>query len=221
VFDIDGSLLAVILPCGGRLAAIATSSIAEILKESDTSEQRLLARYGLVLDALADDEAAYFKIDSGVVVREVWTGYRGDEAGVMAGDVIDALNGAVVATPGDLSALTGPSGGQALALRVRRGSKTLTISLSGDDASPVPDTRATHGAGLVWESPPKPYRIDTVIPGSRAAMAGIEPGDRLVRIDHAEPRNLAQVQRIFADGKALPVLLEIERDDRRLAILVR
>jgi membrane-associated protease RseP (regulator of RpoE activity) len=98
---------------------------------------------------------------------------------------------------------------------------TLTIALSENDIEEIPETAATPGAGLVWDAPPDPYRIGTVVPDSRAAVAGIEPGDRLVRIDHAEPLSLEQVQQVFADATTLPVLLDIERGKRRLAILVR
>jgi len=221
LFDIDGYLLAVILPCGNRVAAVATGSIEAILQTADTDEQRVLARYGLVLGALTDDELAFFRVEDGVIVREVWSGHRGDQAGVLPGDIVNAIDGAVVTTPGDLVALAGPPGDQPLALGVRRGSRTLTITLSGGAGGLALDSQSAPGAGLVWESAPRSYRIDSVLPGSRAAAAGVELGDRLVRVDHAEPRNLAQVQRLFADERVLPVLLEIERDGRRLAILVR
>jgi len=221
LFDIDGGLLAVMLPCGDRIAAIATSSVAATLTQADTSEQRLLARYGLVLGALSADEAAYFELDGGVMVREVWTGYRGDEAGLLPGDIIEALDGAVVTASEDVGGLGEPPAEQALVLSVRRGVTTLTIALSENDIEEIPETAATPGAGLVWDAPPDPYRIGTVVPDSRAAVAGIEPGDRLVRIDHAEPLSLEQVQQVFADATTLPVLLDIERGKRRLAILVR
>jgi S1-C subfamily serine protease len=229
LFDIDGGLLALILPCGDRVAAIATASVAAVLTQADTTEQRVLARYGLVLGALSDDEAAYFELGDGVIVREVWAGFRGAEAGVLPGDIIDALDGAVVTAPGDLGALGEPPGEQALELSVRRGTGTLTLTLTptvglpGNDLEEFVDAVAPPGAGLVWEAPPppEPYRIEGVVPDSRAAVAGVEPGDRLVRIDHAEPRNLAQIRQIFEDSRTLPVLLDIERGERRLAVLVR
>ena len=221
LFDIDGGLLAVMLPCGDRIAAIATSSVAAMLTQADTSEQRLLARYGLVVGALSTDEAAYFELNDGVMVREVWTGFRGHEAGLLPGDIIQSLDGAAVTAPGGLVVLGEPPGEQALELSVRRGATTLTIALSENDIEEIPDLAAMPGAGLVWDAPPEPYRIDAVLPDSRAAVAGIEPGDRLVRIDHAEPRNLAQVQQVFSDTTTLPVLLDVERGERRLAILVR
>ena len=221
LFDIDGGLLAVMLPCGERVAAIATSSVAAILTQADTTEQRVLAQYGLVLGALSEEEAAYFDLSDGVMVREVWTGYRGQEAGLLPGDIIEALDGAVVVAPVDLEALGEPAGEQSLELSVGRGPTTLTVALPRNDIEEALDVAATSDAGLVWEAPPEPYRIDAVVPDSRAAAAGIEPGDRLIRIDHAEPRSLAQVQQIFADTQTLPVLLDIERGNRRLAVLVR
>lgn len=221
LFDIDGALLAVILPCDQRLAAVATSSVARILQESDTNDQRVLARYGLVLGALTVDEKAHFTMDDGVIIREVWTGYRGDERGLMPGDIIGALDGIAVATPGDLVALTDPGGEEALELTVQRGPKTLTIALAANVAATAPVTEPTPGSGLVWDALPERYTIDSVVPGSPAAMAGIQPGDRLIRIDHTEPRSLTQVQRLFANASALPVLLEIDRGDHRLAVLLR
>jgi membrane-associated protease RseP (regulator of RpoE activity) len=221
LFDIDGGLLAVMLPCDDRIAAIATSSVAAMLTQADTSEQRLLARYGLVLGELSAAEVAYFELNDGVMVREVWTGYRGHEAGLLPGDIILALDGAAVTATGGLVALGEPPGEQALELSVRRGTRALTIELSENDLEEVPALAATPGAGLVWDTPLEPYRIDAVLPDSRAAVAGIEPGDRLIRIDHADPRNLAQVQQVFSDTTTLPVLLDIERGERRLAILVQ
>ena len=221
LFDIDGGLLAVMLPCGDRVAAIATSSVAAMLAQADTSEQRLLARYGIVVGELSAAEAAYFELNDGVMVREVWTGYRGYEAGLLPGDIIQALDGVGVTATGGLAVLGEPPGEQALELSVRRGESALTIALSTNELEEVPGLSGPPGGGLVWDAPPDPYRIDAVVPDSPAAVAGIEPGDRLVRIDHAEPRNLRQVEQVFSDTTTLPVLLDIERGERRLAILVR
>jgi hypothetical protein len=218
LFDIDGNLLAVILPCEGRFVAIAAPSVESILERADTLEQLLLRRYGLVVGALTEDEKTYFKTDHGVIVREVWTGYRGDEVGLVPGDIITALGEMAVADPEDLRVLTIPSDEQPDELALQRGAQELKIALSGPVVA-VP--QAAPGAGLVWNSPQERYTVDAVIPGSRAAAAGVEPGDRLVRIDHAEPRDLTQVRRILADDKASPVLLEIDRGDHRVGILVR
>jgi membrane-associated protease RseP (regulator of RpoE activity) len=103
---------------------------------------------------------------------------------------------------------------------VQRGPKKLKIAFPKAGGEISADATGAPGAGLVWESPPRSFRIDSVLPGSRAANAGIEPGDRLVRINQTEPRNLAQVQQIFAGDNASPVFLEIDRGSRRVGILV-
>jgi C-terminal processing protease CtpA/Prc len=70
------------------------------------------------------------------------------------------------------------------------------------------------------ESAPKTYRIESVLPDGPAARAGIQPGDRLVRINRAEPRNAEQVMRAMTAAGRGPLLLEIERDQRRIAVVI-
>jgi C-terminal processing protease CtpA/Prc len=70
------------------------------------------------------------------------------------------------------------------------------------------------------ESAPKTYRIESVLPDGPAARAGIQPGDRLVRINRAEPRNAEQVMRAMTAATRGPLLLEIERDQRRIAVVI-
>jgi S1-C subfamily serine protease len=218
LFDIEGGLLAVILPCREHIAAVASASIQAILERANAVDQRVLGRYGLAVGPLSEEEKAYFKATEGLLVREVWRGSAGDAAGVRPGDIITALGEQGLVKTDDLRPLTTASD-MPFDLAVQRGSKTLKIALPGDALGAAQDKEA--GAGLIWESSSRTYGIDAVVPGSRAALAGIESGDSLVRIDQAEPRNLDQVKRIFTNSKSSPVLLEVQRDGRRLAILVR
>jgi membrane-associated protease RseP (regulator of RpoE activity) len=70
-----------------------------------------------------------------------------------------------------------------------------------------------------WESLPRTFTIDAVRPGSREQRAGLQPGDQLLRLDQVEPRTLDQVKRRLR--APTPVLAEIARGRRRLAMLVR
>jgi len=217
LFDADGGLLAVILPCGDRFAAVAAESVNTILKESATDEQRVLARFGLVFATLTEDTRAYFTADRGAFVREVWTGHRGDEAGLLPGDVVLELNDTEVTSAQDLAARLSGLTDQEIALGIRRGSTTLTVKLLTRDTAAVaqPDEKAS---GVVWGATTG-YRMDAILPGSRAATAGLEPGDRLMRINHAETASLAQVRRTLTRESGPPLLLDVEREDRRLALL--
>jgi serine protease DegQ len=180
--------------------------------------ERILARYGVLLDPLADDERSYFEGVVGVLVREVWIDTPADTAGLWPGDFVVGVNDQPVATIDDLQPLIAPTE-RPLELRVRRGARTAAFTL-GATAPPAASRIPAASVGLILDSPSQPYRIDSVVSGSRAARAGIRPGDRLVRINRVEPRNRAQVDRALAVSPQAPMLLEIERDARRIAIVV-
>jgi len=219
VFNMDGELLAVILPCGDRIAAIEPSSVDEMLRRITTIEERLLARYGLLFSSFSEDERRYFSDTDGLLLREVWMGTRGDAAGFRAGDVVVALNAHAVAGIDDLRPLTTPSGA-AFELTVRRGSKTQTVMLEPGAATPGAPSENVARVGVVIDPATPTFRIDSVLPDSRAARAGVKAGDVLRRINHVEPRTRAQADRAVRSATSTPILLEVERDQRRLAIVI-
>jgi hypothetical protein len=218
IFNMERELLGVILPCGDHMAAIEPSSIDEMLKRVTTVQERALARYGILVSSFSPDERRYFSGTDGLLVREVWMGTRGDAAGLQPGDVVVALNGRAVAGIDDLQPLTTHSAGTP-ELEVRRGAKTQTVTLAAT-VTPGMSSKRDSGIGLVIESPRPTYRIDAVLPEGRAARAGVKAGDILRRINHVEPRTRAQVDRAMKNATSTPILLEIERDRRRVAIIV-
>lgn len=221
LFDVDGNLLAVILPCDGRLSAVTADSVDAVLVRATTLERRLIAQYGLDVSVPTDEEKHYFETSAGVIVRALWMGYVADEAGLVPGDVIVALNGRPVGVPGDLEELVGPVGGELSEVVVRRDGRDLPIVLSRLRPTGPDEAAIDAGAGLVWEAVQTGYRIESVRPGSAAAVAGIDPGDRLLRIDGEEPVSLEAVEQLFAGDQALPVFVEIEREGRRLGFLLQ
>jgi regulator of sigma E protease len=75
-------------------------------------------------------------------------------------------------------------------------------------------------SGLTLPGSTSAFAIEAVGAGSRAARAGIQPGDRLVRIDHQAVRGPDEIRRLMRARPELPRLLEIERGDRRLAMIL-
>lgn len=220
LFDLDGRLLGVILPCGPRFAAISVAGVQALLDRAQTVAQRLLSLYGLALGPLTEQEKLHFKSPDGVLVREIWKGTVADQVELMPGDIIRSVGRLPVETMQDVHPLAAPSPGQAVQLTVVRGGKTLLVALPAA-VTPGEPPSAAAGAGLVLASTPESYRIEAVLPGSRADLSGVEPGDRLVRIGHAPPRSLNQVRRVFTDPRSLPVFIEVDRGPRRVGILVR
>jgi S1-C subfamily serine protease len=217
LFDIDGRLLGVILPCNGRLAAMAVPSVAAILGREDSVDERLVSRYGLKIEALAAPEQKYFKTSTGLLVREVWTGLRGDAAGVRPGDLIAELNGHKVGGLDDLQMLASAPA-TPLELTVQRGGKRLKVALT-DGATAGSAAPDPSGSGVMFEPLSREFRVGSVNPGSRAALAGIRPGDQILAINRAEPRSMRQVDALFAGDK--PMWIEIARGRRRIGVLVR
>jgi hypothetical protein len=211
LFDLDGHLLALILPCGERVAALASTSIAGLLAQDATIPESIDARYGLVVSPRTPEEAPYFAGADGVLVREVVREQSGDLAGFVAGDLIVAVNGNAVSSVEDLApVLTSPA-----EITVRRAFRRVVLALTGL-TSEVRRGTPSADAGLVWESAPRSFAVDGVVAESRAARGAIEPGDRIVRIDYVQPRSLENVERLLRARADSPVLLEIERGDRRL-----
>lgn len=220
VFDLDGRLLGVIVPCGSRFVAVDSESIEMLLRQGRTIESRLLGRYGLRLGPLTAEEVEHYGIGEGVVVREVWTGYLAAEAGFVPGDIVVALNAEPIGSSEQLEPLMAPADVETFDVEIRRRGEPLIVQLPTDPSLQGRGSATTEVAGLVWEPLPEGYVIDTVIPGSPADTVGIRAGDRLLRIDGAEPASLAQVAAVLAPGRLTPAFVELERRERRWGVLL-
>lgn len=217
LFNLDGELLGVILPCQERIAAIAVSSVEAILASAGAVDERLRGRYGLVAAPLSREEADFFKRADGLVVREVWRDSAAEAAGLRPGDIITASAGTPVSEVDDLRTLATASDGP-LEVKVRRGAQALGMNLAAAQAAGATGREA--GAGLTLAASPEAFRIDTVRPGSRGARAGIKAGDSLVRVNFVQPRSAAQLRAILSAATPKPMWLELDRQGRRLGVLL-
>jgi hypothetical protein len=218
LFTMDGQLLALILPCGDRLAAIQPSGVDDMVRRATLIDERLLARFGILFSPLSDHERSYFRDAKGLLVREVWRGTAGDAAGLRPGDIVTALNATPVGALDDLRGLEARMGTPVALSGRRRGSAHSWSVMSGADSANAGATTTT--AGVILEPPPSAYRIRSVAAGSRAERVGVRAGDRIVRIDGAEPRSQRAVDRSLTGTTAEAILLEIERDQRRVAVII-
>jgi S1-C subfamily serine protease len=214
LFDLDGNLMALILPCDDRIAAIATGSVERMIALARTVQERILARHGLLIGPLSQDERRYFTDVNGLLVREVWAPAAGGDA-ILPGDIVTAVNGHPVTSMDDLRPLADTDG--PFELGVRRGTTTRKLTVApGSSGQAAPGGADT---GIDFDSPARGLRIDALQPAARMARAGIRAGDRLVRINGAEPRSVRQAQRALATSSG-PMLIDVEREGRRLAIVV-
>jgi S1-C subfamily serine protease len=88
-------------------------------------------RLGVTVQELNSELAEYFGVKSGVLVASVAADSPAAKAGVKAGDVITAVNGKAVATPGELvSGLPAADTAQEVTLTVFRDKREMTLRVA-------------------------------------------------------------------------------------------
>jgi serine protease Do len=216
LFDLDGALVGVILPCDEGCAAISPSSVARLIRAGRSLEGQLLALYGLLTAPLTEALQSHLGIETGALVSEVWTGHLAADAGLRPGDVIVGLGEHDVGSPQDLQPLLLPPELGMRLVRARRGRRTVEVDLSARTGPPTEPAGEDHGVRLA--AAPDSFPVDSVSPGSRADEAGLRTGDHIVRVDNFAPRSAAELRRALARRR--PVFVEVEREGRRLGLLL-
>ena len=222
LFDLEGNLLAAVLSCGNRLAAVTADRVDTLLRQGRTIQGRILHRYGLRLEEMTAEEQAHFGSTPGLIVREVWSGYLAEAAGLTPGDRLFAINAELVAMLDQLEPFTEPAGIIAFDLAIRRGEEIIRTTLPADPATIEGTISGEATAGMIWEPPPlSGHRIDDVVANSVAERAGLRPGDRLLRIDGHAPADLEEVRATLSPERLVPAFVELQRHGRRWGVLLR
>ena len=219
LFDLDGNLIGVVIPCDDRFTGVTVESVDAMLREGRAVEGRVVGRYGLKLDVMTEEEQQHFESRESVIVREVWTGHLADLAGFQPGDILVAINAEPIGALEQLRPLAEPVGFETFDVALRRRGELVIVVLPTSEVTVAPDDD-TRPAGIVWEPEPSGYLIDAVVPDSPADVAGLRSGDRLVRIDMEAPEDLNQVDEVLSPDRVAPVFLEIDRRGQRWGVLL-
>jgi regulator of sigma E protease len=138
--------------------------------------------------------------------------YPADQAGLKTGDWIVAVDGRPIANYHDIQEAISPNAEKNLVLTVEReGEKDGAKEVLDFTIKPLLDK--STGAGRIgvyfWTDPV----VRDIVPGSAAAIAGLMPGDRLLRVNGEEVPYSAALGRILQEEP--PVLtVEFERENR-------
>jgi S1-C subfamily serine protease len=213
LFDLDGNLLGIVVPCARRMALLPLREVRRALVAQDSPAFGVWTRYGFRVFAADSVPPALRWADStGVIVSEVRVGSAADRAGLAPGDVIARTHGGPVARRDDLAPLLEPllDEGSAPRLSLERG-RDSSVALAPVDSGARGTTAFADGA-------PPGVLVTQVPAGSRAERAGLRPGDRMLRIDGRSPHSAAAVRQAL--GAPGPRVAVIERDDRRLLVVL-
>ena len=215
IFSVDGGLVAVALDCSGSLIAAEVGALGSLARAGPTLAGQLISRFGMRAGPPDEAEREFFGSEAGVLIREVWWGYRAHQAGLMPGDVVLGLDGAPVESMEDLRGLVLPVSREVHELRIWRGRREATIRLLSRAATEA----AVQTRGIVGDEGGLPIR--SVISGSMAERSGALPGDRLLTVNQRAVRNYDDLRTAFRREDGQQMHLVFERQGRIWGSLVR
>ena len=130
--------------------------------------------------------------------------YPADKAGLMTGDRIVEVNGKPITNYQEIQESIAPYAGEKLKIKVDRSGSRLDMDI-------IPKLDSDTGAGKIgvyfWTDP----IVESVEPGSAAAIAGIRPGDVLLSANKTALRNSVDLSMALKD-KPTELYVQVERN---------
>ena len=242
LIDIDGDLIgintAIIAPSGGNVGigfavpvAMAEAVMHQILEYGEVRRGRL----GVTVQDVTPELAQALDLDTaeGAVITEVQADSAADKGGLLAGDVVVAIDGAAISNAAELRNRIGLTPvGEDLEINVmrdgRRKSLNVEIGVTGQLAiaagSTYPQLRGADIRNLDpghprYDDARGPY-VERVEQGSPAWRNGIREGDIILAVNRTRVRNVDELAAIL-DNAGGAIALSILRGNTRLFIVVQ
>jgi len=238
-FNLNGEVVgintAIFSPSGGNVGiafAIPASTAQEVVNDLIQNGAVSRGYIGVQIQPVTQDIADSLGLagTKGALVSNAPEDGPGKKAGIVAGDVITAVDGKEVASPKELARMIGAmQPGKSVAVTLWRKGATETVSLTlgqlpGSDQQaaitqpgPVePGTLDDMGLTVTRAEDGKGLLVTDVDPGSDAAERGIQAGDVITSINATEVNSSTDVEKALADASKTgrkAVLFQVTRDD--------
>ncbi len=137
------------------------------------------------------------------------------EAGLMAGDVVRAIDGVPTPTWKDLSMESALVAGRPVDIAFEREGVSRRASIA------IPSDEAMRGLGDPGWSERHWVLVGDVLDGSPAEAAGMKDGDYIVSVNGEEIVAVTQAIRAVGASQGRPLSVEVLRDEQRVALEAR
>lgn len=145
------------------------------------------------------------------VIGNVKQGYPAQLAGLKPGDRVVAIDGNPTNDFSDIVHIVSVSDAHPLTFHIQRGSEHLSIVVTPTmitKPDPFGDPMKDPGVGI---SPVLPGEVESVVPGSPAAAAGLKPNDWILAVDGQPVTNFADIAKAVTDSKGRKLKLAVSR----------
>lgn len=236
---LDGRLIgintAILTPAGGNIGIgfavpsnMAVSVMNQLIKYGEVRRGRL----GVGIQDLTPDLAEALQLGElrGAVIANIERGSPAERAGLQVGDVVTAVDGHPVQGATDLRNRIGLTpAGNAISLAVKRGdaAQTINVTIVAETGASAELSRTPlDGARMRDASRSETLQagangivIESILPGSAAARAGLRAGDMIVAVNRSPVSSVADLRSAIA-GQRMILALELIRDGGRLLLIV-
>jgi serine protease Do len=240
-FNLSGEVVgintAIFSPSGGSVGiafAIPASTAREVVQDliKDGAVQR--GWLGVEIQPVTPEIAESLGLagDKGALVSNAQDGGPAKKAGVIAGDVITAVDGKDVASPKELARIIGGiAPGKPVDVTLWRAGKSEVVKVDlgelpgaekqaaledGNKAPEQTDTLADLGLTVTPSDDGKGIVVTDVEPGSDAAERGIEAGDVITSVNTTQVSGANDIAKAMADAAKAgrkAVLVQVTRED--------
>ncbi len=229
--ELVGINTAIIAPSGGNVGIgfaipmnMVQASMRQILKFGEVRRGDIGASYQDINQELR--EAFRLPLgQSGVLVTDVNRNSTAAEAGLVAGDVIVAVNGQESRSLNQLRSLLGVQAiGDEVALTViRDGSERVVTTIIGNRATlelTADNHRNLAGAQLENNNDGQGVVVLGLVPNAPAAYSGLRPGDVIIGVNRQRIDDIDQLERALRRSNR-ELLLHINRNGRLFYLVMR
>jgi len=223
----------VIIGPGGNIGvgfAVPTSIASGVMDQIIQNGEVTRGRIGVAIQDVTPELAQNLGLDvtHGALVNSVEPDAPADDAGVKAGDVVVALNGADIEGSGSLRnrvAFTKPGDKVKLSIMRDGEKRDIDVTVARLDTSRQTTAQALEPPaqsqimGAIFENSSEGVRVRDVEDNSPAAAIGLQAGDIITAVNRNGIKTTAQLEKALESSKGQAVLF-IKRDDRDVVVIV-
>ena len=194
-FDLDGSLVGIVMPCAGTLHIVSIGSVPDLLAKSTSPDRAFAEKFGFRAAPLPPDWQDLYPRLKGLIITEVWLGRWADRNSLLPGDLILTEEQALHST------------NMGTELKIVRAGRQGFIRAKVDSAD--------DGTGIAVLPAPSPLPQLLIAHGAAAERAGLRSGDHLVSILGQRNASISTLSKMLATPAGNPVRIVYERGQKR------